>query len=122
MNSSGQQTRVGLVGYGEVGKIFVGLGPEGLRRRRGRQSMGFEILAEGSVRDAERADALRAGVTAMDFMQALCADADLIISAVTASNTLAVAEEAARQSQPGDVPGPQLGIAGHQAAGGCRRS
>jgi 3-hydroxyisobutyrate dehydrogenase-like beta-hydroxyacid dehydrogenase len=99
MNSSGQQTRVGLVGYGEVGKIFGA----GLKGGAGVADVSAWDLkfAERSVRDAERADALRAGVTAMDSMQALCADADLIISAVTASNTLAVAQEAARHLKPG---------------------
>ena len=36
-------------------------------------------------------------------MQALCAASDLIISAVTASSTLAVAQEAAQQIRPGSV-------------------
>jgi 3-hydroxyisobutyrate dehydrogenase-like beta-hydroxyacid dehydrogenase len=36
-------------------------------------------------------------------MQALCAQADLVMSAVTASNTLSVAQEAARHIRPGAV-------------------
>ncbi len=41
------------------------------------------------------------GITAFDSMATLCGQANLVISAVTASNTLAVAEEAAKHIRPG---------------------
>jgi 3-hydroxyisobutyrate dehydrogenase-like beta-hydroxyacid dehydrogenase len=101
MKSSEQQTRVGLIGHGEVGKIFAA----GLKGQIGVIGVSAWDLkfAEPSVRDAELALASRAGVTAADSMQALCAASDLIISAVTASNTLAVAREAAVHIPAGTV-------------------
>jgi 3-hydroxyisobutyrate dehydrogenase-like beta-hydroxyacid dehydrogenase len=101
MNSSKQPMRVGLVGYGEVGKIF-GAGLQGFDGVTSVSAWDLKF-AEPSVREAERASTLRAGVTAVDSMQALCAGSDLVISAVTASNTLAVAQEAARHIKPGAV-------------------
>lgn len=47
-------------------------------------------------------------------MQALYARYDCILSAVTASSTLAVAQEAAQHPYRRRVPGPQLRIARHQ--------
>lgn len=91
--------RVGVVGYGEVGRIFS----SGLKPRA--QAMGAWDLkfAAPATREAERAHAAGAGVTAHGSMRALCEASDLIISAVTASNTLAVAQEAARSIRPGTV-------------------
>ncbi len=91
--------RIGLIGYGEVGKIFGA----GLRGQAGVQSVSAWDLkfAAPATEVAERAHAVHAGVAARDSMQALCADCDLVISAVTASNTLAVAQEAARRIPPG---------------------
>jgi 3-hydroxyisobutyrate dehydrogenase-like beta-hydroxyacid dehydrogenase len=88
--------RIGLVGYGEVGKIFcAGLKP-------GVEAVGAWDLkfADPASAAAERGHAVQAGVTAFDSMQALCEASDLVISAVTASNTLAVAQEAARHIRP----------------------
>lgn len=92
-----QVQRIGLVGYGEVGKTFsAGLKP------RVQQVAAWDLkFAEAATRDAERAHAGEHGIEACASMQALCAGSDLVISAVTASNTLAVAEEAARFLRPG---------------------
>jgi 3-hydroxyisobutyrate dehydrogenase-like beta-hydroxyacid dehydrogenase len=60
-------------------------------------------FAEPASRQRETAHAERAGIAAQPSMQALCAASDLIISAVTASNALAVAQEAARHVRPGAV-------------------
>ncbi len=94
--------RIGVIGYGEVGKIFSA----GLKSAAGvTQASAWDLkLAAGSlVREAERAHAQAAGVQPMDGMAALCAACDLVISAVTASNTLAVAREAAQHLKPGTV-------------------
>ena len=90
---------IGLVGYGEVGKIFAaGLKPKAL------SVAVWDIrFAAPAPRDAERDYAAQAGVAVCDSMQALCARADLVISAVTASRTLAVAEAAAAHITPGTV-------------------
>ena len=90
---------IGMVGYGEVGKTFAaGLKPQ--VRSVAAWDTKFDIPA---LRDAESAHAARAGVGWASSMQALCAGADLVISAVTASNTLAVAQAAASCIKPGAV-------------------
>ena len=92
---------IGVIGYGEVGKIFSA----GLRGKSGVASVSAWDLkfANAASQAAEHAHAAHAGVEAQASMQALCAAGDLIISAVTASNTLMVAEEAARHIRAGSV-------------------
>ncbi len=92
---------IGVVGYGEVGKTFAA----GLKPKQGVASVAAWDLkfADPAMREAERAHAAAAGIAARDAMQALCAGSDLVISAVTASNTLAVAQEAAPHMRPGSL-------------------
>lgn len=91
--------RIGLIGYGEVGKIFSA----GLQNQPGVAATAAWDLkfANPATQAAERAHAQAAGVAAQSAMQALCGASDLVISAVTASNTLAVAQEAAQFMRPG---------------------
>ena len=91
--------RIGLIGYGEVGKIFAAA----LVGQAGVASVGAWDLkfARPDTAAAERDYAARAGVQAYDSAASLCAASDLVISAVTASNTLAVAESAAPHMAPG---------------------
>ncbi len=93
--------RIGLIGYGEVGKTFAA----GLKDKQGvRQAGAWDLkFAQAAARERELAHAQAAGVLAQPSMQALCEASDLVISAVTASNTLAVAQEAARFLRPGTV-------------------
>jgi 3-hydroxyisobutyrate dehydrogenase-like beta-hydroxyacid dehydrogenase len=87
---------IGMVGYGEVGRIFTA----GLKQQVSATSAwDLKVPANAALRE----QATQAGVTACDSMAALCAQADLVISAVTASNTLAVAEAAAPHIRPGAV-------------------
>jgi 3-hydroxyisobutyrate dehydrogenase-like beta-hydroxyacid dehydrogenase len=91
--------RIGLVGYGEVGKVFAaGLKPW----VSGVATWDLKFVQPGSS-EAEKAHAQQAGVRACGSMQELCEASDLVISAVTASNTFAVAEEAARHLAPDSV-------------------
>jgi 3-hydroxyisobutyrate dehydrogenase-like beta-hydroxyacid dehydrogenase len=92
---------IGLVGYGEVGKIFGAA----LKAQHGVDSVrAWDLkLADAATADAEREHAQAAGVVAESSMQALCAHSNLVISAVTASNTLAVAQEAARFIRAGAI-------------------
>jgi 3-hydroxyisobutyrate dehydrogenase-like beta-hydroxyacid dehydrogenase len=92
---------IGLIGYGEVGKTFSA----GLKDKPGVASTGAWDLkfAVPGTRDAELLHAQAAGVTAHSSMQALCEASDLVISAVTASNTFAVADEAALYIRPGSI-------------------
>jgi len=92
---------LGIVGYGEVGKIFA----KGLQGKDGiagicAWDLNFQAAA---LADTERAHADAHGVQSVQGMADLCERATLIMSAVTASNTLAVAEEAARHLRPGTV-------------------
>lgn len=94
-----QFERVGLVGYGEVGKIVAA----GLKAQVSTVSA-WDLKFEAPVtRDEQRGHAERAAVLACESMAQLCQSADLVISAVTASNTLAVAQAAAAHIQPGAV-------------------
>ena len=92
-------TRIGIVGYGEVGKVFA----IGLKPQVGQVSAWDLKFGQPASREAELGHARQHGVQAMDSMQALCEASDLIVSAVTASNTLAVAEQAARYIQAGSM-------------------
>ncbi len=116
-------SQLGLVGYGEVGKIFAA----GLRP----QVEGVAVW-DLQLQDAARAPALQAhaqaaGVAAAASLAGLCAQAELLVSAVTASNTLAVARDCAQHLRPGTVfldlnsasPGTkQQAAAAIEAAGG----
>ena len=88
---------VGLVGYGEVGRIFA----SGLRPKLAQVCAWDLRFAAPEHRVAALAHARQAGVAACASLQALCAESSLLISAVTASSTLAVAREAAPHLRPG---------------------
>ena len=92
---------LGLIGYGEVGKTFA----TGLKNAAGVQAVSAWDLkfAQPQAREGELAHAAGHGIAAQPGMAQLCQASRLIISAVTASNTLAGAEEAARHLQPGTV-------------------
>jgi len=85
-SANAMRWRVGLLGYGEVGKILA----EDLRERDVSVEMydlKLENEAGGAMRDHARAHGVR---IARDHV-ALAADADLVISAVTASQAVAAA-------------------------------
>ncbi|HSW08494.1 NAD(P)-dependent oxidoreductase [Aquabacterium sp.] len=92
---------LGIVGYGEVGKIFAA-GLQGKAGIAGACAWDINFQAP-ALADAERAHADAHGVRPTRGMAELCEQATLIMSAVTASNTLAVAEEAAPHLRPGTV-------------------
>jgi len=96
-----QLQRIGLIGYGEVGKTFG----TGLRERVAAIAAWDLTFVDPDSRVAatQRAHAAQSGVRACDAMAPLCAEAELLISAVTASNTMAVAQQAAAHLRPGTV-------------------
>lgn len=94
-----QRPRIGLIGYGKVGRIFTA----GLKDRAAWTGAWDLKFADPVRREEPLAQAAAAGVTACDGVAALCAQADLVISAVTASNALAVAREAAARIRPGSA-------------------
>ena len=91
--------RIGLIGYGEVGRIFsAGLKPGAA------WTGAWDLKFADPVQGCEPlAHAALADVVACENAAALCAQATLVISAVTASNTLAVAQAAAPHIRPGSV-------------------
>ncbi len=89
--------RMGLIGYGEVGRTFTA----GLRDAVAWTGAWDQKFADPAQRDGPLAHAAAAGVTACDGVAALCAQANLILSAVTASSTLAVAKAVAPHIRPG---------------------
>ncbi|MDP2817596.1 MAG: DUF1932 domain-containing protein [Polaromonas sp.] len=90
---------LGMIGYGEVGKIFAA----GLQSNVSGVSVWDLKFDAPALREAQRAHAAQAGVAACGSVAELCARSDLLISAVTASNTLAVAQTAAPHIRPGTV-------------------
>ena len=93
--------RIGLIGYGEVGRTFS----IGLKHKPGVVASGAWDLkfADPETRNAQLDHCSLHRVTAHGSMRELCEASDLIISAVTASNTLAVAQEAAHSIRAGSV-------------------
>ena len=89
---------IGMIGFGEVGGIFGRslLGKNGVEK-----VLCWDRLFEGPDAAVSLASAVASGVSPAGSLKELCQGADLIISAVTASNTLAVAEDAAAFVQPG---------------------
>ncbi|HUH41348.1 MAG TPA: DUF1932 domain-containing protein [Castellaniella sp.] len=90
---------LGLIGYGEVGGIFCA----GLKDQLASVQAWDLKLASGGQGDPLRARAARDGIVLCDSTGQLCSRSDFIISAVTASNTVAVAREAATHLRPGTV-------------------
>ena len=97
-----QIERIGIIGYGEVGKTFS----TGLLGQAGVAGIGvwdLKLAPQAVTCEALRAHAAQAGVQAHGSMQSLCGAGGLLISAVTASSTLAVAQEAAPLLRPGTL-------------------
>jgi 3-hydroxyisobutyrate dehydrogenase-like beta-hydroxyacid dehydrogenase len=82
--------RIGLVGYGEVGRILA----EDLRAR-GQAVSAYDLKLDGPLAPGLQAHAAAHGVELADSHAALAAGADFIVSAVTASQTVAVAQAVA---------------------------
>ena len=108
--------RVALIGFGEVGGIFAAA----LAQRGVAALTGYDILLGDPARSAAmRAKAGRAHVTLADSAQQAVAEADVVISAVTASATRAAAESVAPALKPDAIvldinsasPGTKTGCA-----------
>jgi 3-hydroxyisobutyrate dehydrogenase-like beta-hydroxyacid dehydrogenase len=90
---------IGMIGYGEVGRIFsAGLKPNASVISAWDLKFESLTLAQESL-----AHAAQSSVMACSSIAQLCSSADLVISAVTASNTLAVAQAAAMHIRPGAI-------------------
>jgi 3-hydroxyisobutyrate dehydrogenase-like beta-hydroxyacid dehydrogenase len=106
--------RIALVGYGEVGRILA----EDLRAQ-GVDVRAFDIKLHSDAGEPMREHALLNGVPLAESHAAVVQGADLVISAVTASQTVAVAQACAPALQPGTwfldfnsaSPGAKIGAA-----------
>jgi 3-hydroxyisobutyrate dehydrogenase-like beta-hydroxyacid dehydrogenase len=87
---------VGLVGYGEVGRILA----EDLRKT-GITVSAYDLKLGGAAAGPLREHAAGIGVTLARSHAELASKADLIVSAVTASQDVAVAEACAPHIKPG---------------------
>ena len=98
MNAPHRNERIGFVGYGEVGSIL-----SAALRERGVSWVGaWDILLRDPAQGpAMSARAKAAGVEPCGSPAALLAQADVVLSCVTASNTLAAARDAAAAIRPG---------------------
>ena len=91
--------RIALVGFGEVGTIF---GQD--LARLGLELSTYDILLDApATRTAMLERSRAAGVTPCDTLGEAARDADLVISAVTASSSRDVARDAAPWLRPGQV-------------------
>jgi len=90
MSANPLEWKVGLVGYGEVGRILA----EDLRGR-GVAVSAYDLKLGGEDASPLVAHAARFGVHLFSSHAALARDSDLLISAVTASQTLAAARACA---------------------------
>jgi len=81
------QWSVGLIGYGEVGRILA----EDLHARGVEKILAYDIKLGGAEDAALRAHAAQHGVRFMGGHAELASGAELVISAVTADQTLTVA-------------------------------
>jgi 3-hydroxyisobutyrate dehydrogenase-like beta-hydroxyacid dehydrogenase len=96
MTAASNQWHVGLIGYGEVGKILA----EDLRKE-GVWVSACDVKLADSRGDVMRSHADGIGVTLAASHAELAAQADFIVSAVTASQDVAVAEACAAAIKPG---------------------
>jgi 3-hydroxyisobutyrate dehydrogenase-like beta-hydroxyacid dehydrogenase len=97
MLTNPKQWRVGLVGYGEVGRILA----EDLRAQ-GVVVSAYDLKLDSAATAAPlQAHAAQHGVVLAASSAALAASSDFIVSAVTASQTVPVAQACAPAVQPG---------------------
>lgn len=116
--------RIGLVGYGEVGRILA----EDLRARGVEDIAAYDVKQGGPQDAVLREHADKYGVRLAGSHAELAAGADLIVSAVTASQTVAVAQACAAAIRPGSwfldfnssSPGAKIQAAGFVDGAGGR--
>ena len=115
---SAKDWRIGLVGYGEVGRIVA----EDLRAAGVAQVAACDIKLGTAAEGPLVAHAAAHGVRLVAAHARLAAESDFVLSAVTASQAVAVAEACAPGHRAGDVvPRFQLGVAGGQDRRGAPR-
>jgi 3-hydroxyisobutyrate dehydrogenase-like beta-hydroxyacid dehydrogenase len=94
-----QINHLGMIGYGEVGKIITA----GLKSHMLSVHAWDLKFADEKAKTSELDHAKNAGIDTVNSMQAMCQASNFIVSAVTASQTLAVAQAAALHVRAGSV-------------------
>ena len=84
-------SRIGIVGYGEVGRILA----EDLRARGVARIRAYDVKLGTAAESPLREHASRSGVELATSHADLASNVDLVLSAVTARETVAVAEAVA---------------------------
>jgi len=115
--------RVALIGYGEVGRILA----EDLRASR-HEVTAFDVKLGTPAGEPLRAHGTAQGVTLADSHAQAVGRADLVVSAVTASQTVAAAEACGSALRAGSFfldfnsasPGAKIAAAAHVTRGGGR--
>lgn len=98
MHADPQHWRIGLVGYGEVGRIVA----EDLRAR-GVAVVAYDLKLADERGNVMRGHAAEHGVVLAASHAALAADSDLVVSAVTASQAVPVARACAPALRAGTL-------------------
>ncbi len=86
-----KQWRIGIVGYGEVGRILA----EDLHELGVAKLSAYDVKLAGAAAPEMRAHAAKHGVKLSESHRLLANDCDLLISAVTANQAVAVAQACA---------------------------
>jgi len=123
MNNNPMQWHIGLAGYGEVGRILA----EDLRQQ-GVAVSAYDLKLGSEAGGPLREHAERIGVTLRNSHAELAAEADFIVSAVTASQAVPVAQACAPAVRAGSFfldfnsasPGAKIRAAGLISAAGGR--
>lgn len=92
-------TRIGLIGYGEVGRIFA----TDLLAGGAERVVAYDLVFDGPDGARLRAEAAAAGVVPAADHAGACRGAEVVISAVTAAAAAEVAEACARYLAPGQI-------------------
>ncbi len=100
MQTPDQRPRLGLIGFGEVGQIFA---TDLLASEAFQQISAWDTELTATPDNPLRKRCLQLGVRPCTNAAHLVLQSDLIISAVTAANTLAVAKQLAKSIRPDQV-------------------
>ena len=98
------QWRIGVIGFGEVGKTFAKGWKDQVNPENGMKVWDLKLSANfesSTVHQQEHSKAKDMGVSSALDCADLVSGVNLIVSCVTASNTLAVAKEVSQTIQPG---------------------
>ena len=95
----GLSIRIGIIGLGEVGTIFAA----DLSAGGAASVVAYDLVFDGAHGPARRRMAEAGNIVAANDLAGACRDADIVISAVTAAEAGAVADQAGRHLRPKQI-------------------